>query len=118
MYGFASGADRAHFHAHALLVADGNADHRAAIDRRSLELVGRFKMRIEPAIGIHAGIQHQADIVAVVRMRSMNDQPILLSFSSPLAIPEEVLAVLAHRNVGVHAAAVDADHGLGQEARR
>src|SRR5438128_6803679 len=33
-----------------------------------------------------------------------------------LWIPEEVFAILADRNVGVHAAAVDADNGLRQEA--
>ncbi len=41
----------------------------------------------------------------------------MLSFSSPFAIPEQVLAVLADRNVGVHAAAVHADDRLGQEGR-
>ena len=35
-----------------------------------------------------------------------------------LRIPEEVLVALADRNVGVHAAAVDADHRLRQEAGR
>ena len=48
----------------------------------------------------------------------MNFQPKLLSCSRSLRIPEEVAAVLADRNVGVHAAAVDADDRLGQEARR
>ena len=56
---------RAHFHAHALLIADRDADHRAAVHGRSLDLVGRFEMRVEPAIRVHAGIEHQADVVRV-----------------------------------------------------
>ena len=59
------GRDRANFHAHALLVADGNADHRAAIGRRSLDLVRRLEVRIEAAIGVDTRIQHQADVVAM-----------------------------------------------------
>ena len=50
-----------------------------------------------------------------VRMRSTNSQPSLAELFFALGIPEQVLAALADRNVGVHAAAVDADHGLGQE---
>jgi len=43
------------------------------------------------------------------------DQPSLLSFSSPLIGTEKILAVLADGNVGVHAAAVHADNGLGRK---
>src|SRR5579871_2064630 len=35
-----------------------------------------------------------------------------------LRIPEDVLAVLRNRNIGVHAATIDADNRLRQEARR
>ena len=51
-----------------------------------------------------------------VRMRSTKLPAELAQLLFALGIPEEVLAVLAHRNVGVHAAAVDAHHRLGQEA--
>ena len=52
-----------------------------------------------------------------VRMRSTNSQANLLDLLFALRIPEHVLAVLADRNVGVHAAAVHAHDRLGQEAR-
>ena len=112
----ASGADGANFDAHALFVADGNADHRTAIDGRGLDLVGRFEVRIEAAIGIHAGIQHQADVVAVSE-DAVDEVPAQLAeLFLALGIPEEILAVLGDGDVGVHAAAVDADDGFRQEA--
>ena len=49
-------------------------------------------------------------------MRSTNDQPDWRQLFLSLGIPEQVLAALADRNVGVHAASVDADDRLGQEA--
>ena len=49
-------------------------------------------------------------------MRSRNAQPNFAEFFFALGIPEKILAAFADGNVGVHAAAVDADHGLGQEA--
>ncbi len=58
-------SDGANFDAHALLVADRNADHGAAIHCGRLDLIRRFKVRIEAPISIHAGIQQQADVVAV-----------------------------------------------------
>ena len=57
--------DRANFDAHRARVADGHAHHGAAIGGRSLDLVRRFKVRIETAIGIHAGVQDEADIERV-----------------------------------------------------
>ncbi len=46
----------------------------------------------------------------------MKFQPNLAQLLLTLGIPEHVLAVLHHRNVGVHAAAIDTDDGLGKEA--
>src|SRR5262249_40883912 len=110
------GGHGAHFHAHALLVADGNANHGAAIHRRGLELVRRFKVRVEPAICIHAGVEQQANIVAV-RKNAVDEGPAQLAeFFFALGIPEEVFASLADGDIGVHTASVYAHHGLGQEA--
>ena len=53
-----------------------------------------------------------------VRMRSTNSQANLLIFSSPFGSQNRFLPPLRDRNVGVHAAAVDAHHRLRQEARR
>ena len=58
-------AHRANLDAHAALVADRDTNHRAAIDGRRNDLVRRLEVRVEPAIGVDAGIQHQADVVAV-----------------------------------------------------
>ncbi len=107
---------RADLDAHALLVADGNADHRATIDRRGLELVRRFKVRVQPAIGVHAGVENQAEVVAVGKDAIDEGPAHFAELLFALRIPEEVLAVLAHRDIGVHAAAVHAHHRLGQEA--
>src|SRR4029077_7027140 len=54
-------SDGAHFGAHAALVANGDPHHRAAVDGRSIELIGRFEVRVEAAIGIYAGVEKQAD---------------------------------------------------------
>src|SRR5262249_4251057 len=74
------------------------------------------EVRIQTAIRIHARIEKQAEVVAV-RQDSIDEFPTKLAeLLFALGIPEEVLPVFAHRNVGVHAAAVDADDRLGQEA--
>ena len=53
---------------------------------------------------------------AWVRMRSMNSQPNAGQLLLALFVPEQIGLALGDGNVGVHAAAVDADDGLGQEA--
>src|ERR1019366_3905514 len=108
--------DGAHFNAHRLRVADGHAHHRSTIGRRSLDLVRRLKVRIEAAICIYAGIENQADIERTGE-NAIDEIPtesgkLLLA----LLIPHEIDLVLGDGDVGVHAAAVDADDGLGQEA--
>src|SRR5271166_419278 len=105
------------FDAHALFVADGNADHRTAIHRRSLDLVGGLKVRVEAAESIHAGIQNQADVIAVGQDAIHEGPAELAELLFALGIPEEVLAVLGDGHVGVHAAAIDADDRFWQEAR-
>ncbi len=54
----------ANFDSRAALVADRNANHGTAIDCRGLQLVRRFKVRVESAIGIDARVEQQADVVA------------------------------------------------------
>src|SRR6202035_2203716 len=105
----------ANLDAHALLVADRNADHGAAIDSRRLDLIGRLEVRIEPAISIHAGIQQKANIVAMGEDAIDEGPSRLAELLFALGVPEQVLAVFADRNVGVHAAAVDADDRFRQE---
>src|SRR6266403_468179 len=63
--GIGVGSDGSHFRSHALLVADGYAYHRAAVDGRSIQLIGSFVVRVKPAVGVDASIQNQAHIVAV-----------------------------------------------------
>ena len=60
--GVGVGCHGADFGAHRPVVADGYADHGAAIDGRSANLVGRLEMRVEPPIGVHAGIEDQAKV--------------------------------------------------------
>src|SRR6267378_3183621 len=112
------GSNGAHLRAHALLVAYGDTHHGAAVDRRSIELIGRLEVRVQPAVGVDAGIDQQADIVAMAE-NAIHELPTeLAELLLALGIPEEVFAVLADRNVSVHPVAIDADHRLRQEARR
>ena len=48
----------------------------------------------------------------------MNSQPNPESFSWPFGSQNRLTLLLGDGDVGVHAAAVHADHRLGQEARR
>jgi len=96
--------------------SERDANHRAAVHCRSLELVRRFEMRVEPAIGIDAGIHQQTEIVAV-REYPVDELPgKCTGFFQALRIPEQVLPVLGDRNVGVHTGAIHAHDRLGQEA--
>src|SRR5262249_34330050 len=101
---------------HAAMVADGDADHGAAIHGRCHDLVRRFKVRVQTPIGVDAGVQRQADIVAVGQ-NAIHERPaqlgeLFLSFG----IPKQVGVFLADGNVGMHTAAVDPNNRLGQEA--
>ncbi len=91
--GIGVGSDGAHLDAHAALVADRDADHGAPVHRRRFELVGRFEVRIEAAIGVDAGIEHQAEIVAVSENAVEELIAELAELLFALGIPEQVLAV-------------------------
>src|SRR5712664_1613845 len=106
----------ANFHAHALFVSDGDTDHRAAINSRSLDLVGRFKVRVETAISVHAGIEQKADVISVSKDAVEERPPEFAEFLFAFGIPEQVVAIFANGNVCVHAVPVDAHDRLGQEA--
>src|SRR2546430_17235614 len=74
-----------------------------------------FRSRVESAVRIDAGIDQQTDIVAMAK-NTIHELPTeLAEVFLALRVPEDVLAVLADRNVGVHAVAVDPYDGLGQE---
>src|SRR5258706_1523417 len=105
------GSDRAYFRTHAALVANGDADHCAAVDRRCLKLVRRLEMWIQAAIGIHAGVKQQAEIITV-RKDAVYELPAgFAKLFLPFWIPEHVLAIFADGYVGVHATAVEANNG-------
>jgi hypothetical protein len=100
------------------MVADGHADHGAAVDGRGANLVGRLEVRVQPPVGVHAGVEDQAKVQRVGQ-NAIQEVPaergeLLLA----LFVPEEVGLALGDRDVGVHAAAVHADHRLGQVAGR
>ena len=82
----------------------------------ALSWFGRLEVRIETAIGVDAGFSSRQISLPWVSMRSTNSQPSLLIFSSPFGSQKRFLPLLLIGDVGVHAAAVDADHRLGQEA--
>ncbi len=100
------------------MVADGHADHGAAIDCRSANLVRRLEVRIETAIGVHAGVEDQAEIERVGQDAIEEVPAELRELLLALFVPEEVGLALGDGDVGVHAAAVHAHDRLGQEAGR
>jgi hypothetical protein len=72
-------------------------------------------VRVEAAIGIHAGVEDQADVVAM-RENPVHEVPAeLAELFFALGVPEEIFAVLADGNIGVHAVAIYTDDRLGQE---
>ncbi len=117
MYGLASGRDRAHLDASALLVADRNTNHRAAVRRRRLDLIRRLEVRVQPPVSVDARVEHQADVVGV-REDPVDELPgELAQFLIALGVPAKILAAFADRHVRVHPVAVDTDHRFGQERR-
>ena len=75
-----------------------------------------LEVRVEAAVSVDAGIDEQADVVAVGEDAVDKVPAELAEFFLALGIPEEVFAVAANGNVGVHAAAIDAHDGLRKEA--
>src|SRR5882724_13096830 len=72
-------------------------------------------MRIKTAVSVHAGVEHEADLVTV-RQNAVDESPAeLAQLFFAFGVPEQVLSVFADGNVGVHAVAVYTDHRLGQE---
>ena len=114
--GVGVGSDGAHFSAHGPVVADGHADHGAAVGGRGANLVGRFKVRVETAIGVDAGVEDEAKVERMAQDAIEEVPSELGELLFALLVPEEVGLALGDGDVGVHAAAVDADDGLGQEA--
>src|SRR5689334_10291556 len=74
-------------------------------------------MWIEPAIRIDAGVEYEANVVAVGQDTIQELPPQLAQLFLALRVPEKVLAVLADRNVGVHAAAIYSHDGLREKTR-
>ena len=109
------GRHAAHLEAGGLLVARGDAHHRAAVVGGRLDLVGRLEVRVEPAVRVHRRVEHQAEVVGVVQDAIDGVPARLGEVLLALGVPEEVLAALVERHVGVHAVAVHAGDRLGQE---
>jgi len=83
--------NRPHLDTRRLLVAQRDAHHRAAVHRRRLDLVRRLVVRVEPAIGVDARIERQADLLAT-REDAVDEAPPGLcpfrALNSNLAEPE------------------------------
>ncbi len=107
---------RTNFSAHRPVIADGHADHSATVDCRGANLIGRLEMRVETAIGVDAGVEDEAEIERMAEDAIEELPSELGELLFALLVPEEIGLALGDGDVGVHAAAVDADHGLGQEA--
>src|SRR5437660_1104970 len=72
--------------------------------------------RTRAAIRVHAGVQEQANVVAM-REDAVHEVPAKFAeLLLALRIPEQVLALLADGNVSVHATPIHSDHRLRQEA--
>jgi hypothetical protein len=114
--GVGVGSNGADFGAHGAVVADGHADHGAAIDGRGADLVGRLEVRVETAVGVDAGVEDKAKVERMAEDAIEEVPAELGELLLALLVPEQVGLALGDGDVGVHAAAVDADDGLGQEA--
>src|SRR6202021_2759483 len=93
-------ADGTDFHTHAPIVADGNANHGAAIDSGSYELVRRFKVGIETTIRVDARIQEHADVIAMGQNAIDKFPTQLAELLFTLFIPEEIFSLLADGDGG------------------
>jgi len=72
-------------------------------------------VRVEAAIGVDAGVEQEADVIPV-RQDAVNKGPAgFAEFFFSLGIPEQILAVFADGDIGVHAASVDPNDGLRKE---
>src|SRR4029077_6967128 len=72
-------------------------------------------MGVEPAVGVHAGVEDQANVIAMGE-NSVHELPAeLAKFLFPFGIPKQVLPFFADRHVGVHSASVHAHDGLGEK---
>src|ERR1700733_15447027 len=74
-------------------------------------------MRVQSAIGVDTGIQQQAEIVPVSENAMYKFPADFAQLLFPFRIPEQILAALADRNVGVHSATIHSDHRLWQKGR-
>src|SRR6266511_801416 len=108
-------ADRAHLDTGRILIANRDTHHRATIDWRGLDLVRRFEVRVEPAVRVDAGIQHQTDIIRAGQ-NAIDELPTRVRETLGPSAIEDVLAILRDRQVGVHTAAIHSGNRLGQEA--
>ena len=102
----------------ALRVADvGNADRRGAVARGVRELDRRLEARHQPLVRVRARVGDRIE-----RARVLDDAADVvqreLRQARVAVAGEQVLAVLPHRLVDVHAGAVVADDGLGHEGGR
>ena len=104
-----------HLDALAGLAGQGNADHAAAIGRAGGDFVGRFVVGVQSAVGVHAGVQHQAHVFGRVQDAVGEVEAQFRHGVWSVLIVEKILSVAGQTHVGMHAAAVDAGDGFGQE---
>src|SRR5262249_40949545 len=103
------------FDSHASFVADGDANHGAAIRGRCFELIRSFEMRVEPPKCIYARVQQQANVIAVGEQAIYELPAELAEFFFSFGIPKKILSTLVDGDVSVHAASVHTYHRFRQE---
>ena len=73
-------------------------------------------MRVEATVGVHAGVEHQANVVGVCENAVHEAPGHLAEFFFAFGVPEKILAAFVDAYVGVHAVAVYTDDRLWQKA--
>src|SRR3989338_8253705 len=112
------GRDGAHFDARGALVPHRDSDHRAAVYRRNLYLIGSLEVRVEPPVRVDRGVEDEARLRGVVQHPEDEIPRGFGEAVGALRVVEDVLPALRERKIGVHARAVDADERLRKKARR
>src|ERR1035441_7474977 len=98
------------------MVANGHADHGATVRGRGTDLVGRLEVRVEPPVGVDTGVENEAKIERMAQDAIKEFPAELRELFFALFVPEQVGLAFGDGDVGVHTAAVDSNHRLGQEA--
>ena len=113
--GVAGRVGAAQFDARSLTAGGGNANERGAVAGRPCEIAGRLIAGHEPLVGIDQRVGDGGHGAHMVQQTGDEGVGFLRESQRVARVGKHVFAILEQRHIGVHAAAVDAEHRLGHE---